>query len=84
MGGIPAFAIFVILDICHFRLCCYRHPPSFTIIGAHNPEELCHKRNVAHDEGGGSYLFLLLLLAMLALACFNIWRKVRRKTRNQY
>ena len=26
----------------------------------------------------------LLLLAMLALACFNIWRKVRRKTRNQY
>ena len=37
-----------------------------------------------YDEGGGSYLFLLLLLAMLALACFNIWRKVRRKTRNQY
>ena len=31
-----------------------------------------------------SYVFLLLLLAMLALACFNIWRKVRRKTRNQY
>ena len=26
----------------------------------------------------------LLLAAMLALACFNIWRKVRRKTRNQY
>ena len=25
-----------------------------------------------------------LLLAMLALACFNIWRKVRRKTRNMY
>ena len=38
----------------------------------------------SYDEGGGSYLFLLLLLAMLALACFNIWRKVRRKTRNQY
>ena len=34
----------------------------------------------SYDEGGGSYLFLLLLLAMLALACFNIWRKVRRKT----
>ena len=51
------------LDICDFRLCCYRHPPSFPIIGAHNPEELCHKRNVAHDEGGGSYVkygFLLL------------------------
>ena len=26
----------------------------------------------------------LLLAAMLALACFNIWRKVRRKTRNMY
>ena len=38
----------------------------------------------SYDEGGGSYLFLLLLLAMLALACFNIWRKVRRKNRNQY
>ena len=38
----------------------------------------------SYDEGGGSYLFLLLLLAMLSLACFNIWRKVRRKTRNQY
>ena len=38
----------------------------------------------SYDEGGGSYLFLMLLLAMLALACFNIWRKVRRKTRNQY
>ena len=37
----------------------------------------------SYDEGD-SYLFLLLLLAMLALACFNIWRKVRRKTRNQY
>ena len=29
-------------------------------------------------------MFLMLLLAMLALACFNIWRKVRRKTRNMY
>ena len=27
---------------------------------------------------------LMLLAAMLALACFNIWRKVRRKTRNMY
>ncbi len=34
--------------------------------------------------GGSGYLFLMLLAAMLALACFNIWRKVRRKTRNQY
>ena len=29
-------------------------------------------------------IFLLLLLAMVALACFNIWRKLRKKTRNQY
>jgi len=26
----------------------------------------------------------MLLLAMVALACFNIWRKLRKKTRNQY
>ncbi len=38
----------------------------------------------SYDEGGSGYLFLLLLLAMLALACFNIWRKMRRKTRNTY
>ncbi len=38
----------------------------------------------SYDEGGSSYLFLLLLLAAVALACFNIWRKVRRKTRNMY
>jgi spermidine/putrescine transport system substrate-binding protein len=29
-------------------------------------------------------VFLMLLLAMVALACFNIWRKLRKKTRNQY
>ena len=33
----------------------------------------------SYDEGGSGYLFLMLLAAMLALACFNIWRKVRRK-----
>ncbi len=38
----------------------------------------------SYNEGGSGYLFLLLLLAMLALACFNIWRKVRRKSRNMY
>ena len=38
----------------------------------------------SYDEGGSSYLFLMLLLAMLALACFNIWRKVRKRNRNQY
>ena len=38
----------------------------------------------SYDEGGSGYLFLLLLLAMLALACFNIGRKLRRKTRNMY
>ena len=29
-------------------------------------------------------VFLLLLTAMVALACFNIWRKVRRRSRNMY
>ena len=38
----------------------------------------------SYDEGGSSYLFLLLLLAMVLLACFNIWRKMRRKVRNMY
>ena len=38
----------------------------------------------SYDKGGSSYLFLLLLLAMVLLACFNIWRKMRRKVRNMY
>ncbi len=38
----------------------------------------------SYDEGGSGVIFLLLLLAMVALACFNIWRKLRKKTRNQY
>ena len=38
----------------------------------------------SYDEGGSSLLFLSLLAAMVALACFNIWRKLRKKTRNQY
>ena len=38
----------------------------------------------SYDEGGSGYLFLLLLLAMILLACFNIWRKMRRKMRNMY
>ncbi len=38
----------------------------------------------SYNEGGSSYLFLLLLPAMVALACFNIWRKVRRSSRNMY
>lgn len=38
----------------------------------------------SYDEGGSGYLFLLLLLAMVALACFNIWRKLRKKARNTY
>lgn len=38
----------------------------------------------SYDQGGSGYLFLLLLAAMVALACFNIWRKVRKRTRNMY
>ena len=38
----------------------------------------------SYDEGGSSYLFLMLLAAMLALAFFNIWRKLRKRSRNQY
>ena len=38
----------------------------------------------SYNEGGNGLLFLLLLLAMILLACFNIWRKMRRKARNMY
>lgn len=38
----------------------------------------------SYDQGGSGYLFLLLLAAMVALACFNIWRKLRKRTRNMY
>jgi spermidine/putrescine transport system substrate-binding protein len=38
----------------------------------------------SYNEGGNGYMFLLLLAAMLLLACFNIWRKVRRRVRNTY
>ena len=38
----------------------------------------------SYNEGGSGVVFLMLLLAMVALACFNIWRKLRKKTRNQY
>mgnify|MGYP000793284692 FL=1 len=38
----------------------------------------------SYDEGGSGVIFLLLLLAMIALACFNIWRKLRKKSRNMY
>lgn len=38
----------------------------------------------SYDEGGNGYLFVLLLLAMVALACFNIWHKVRKRARNTY
>ncbi len=33
----------------------------------------------SYDEGGSGVVFLMLLLAMVALACFNIWRKLRKK-----
>ena len=38
----------------------------------------------SYNEGGSGTVFLLLLAAMVALACFNIWRKLRRKARNTY
>ena len=38
----------------------------------------------SYDESGSGVVFLLLLLAMIALACFNIWRKLRKKSRNMY
>lgn len=38
----------------------------------------------SYNEGGSGYLFLMLLAAATALACFNIWRKLRKKNRNMY
>ena len=46
--------------------------------------EVKRREKKSNDEGGSSLLFLALLAAMVALACFNIWRKVRRRNRNQY
>ena len=37
----------------------------------------------SYNEGGSGVVFLMLLLVMVALACFNIWRKLRKKTRTQ-
>ena len=36
------------------------------------------------NEGGNVWLVPTFLVCALALACFNIWRKVRKKMRNNY
>ena len=38
----------------------------------------------SYDEAAAATCSSLLLLAMILLACFNIWRKMRRKMRNKY
>ena len=38
----------------------------------------------SYDEEGNGWMVIGLLLLAVGLSCFNIWRKVRRKMRNDY
>ena len=38
----------------------------------------------SYNEGGNAYAMLFLLAAGVLLAGFNIWRKLRKKVRNDY
>ncbi|MGN0298126.1 MAG: PotD/PotF family extracellular solute-binding protein [Lachnospiraceae bacterium] len=38
----------------------------------------------SYNEGGNAYTMLFLLMAGVTLACFNIWRKIRKKMRSTY
>ena len=36
------------------------------------------------DENGSGWMVVGLMVIALALSCFNIWRKLRAKMRNDY
>lgn len=38
----------------------------------------------SYEEGGSGWTVIVLLLAAVALSCFNIWRKMRKKMRDDY
>ena len=38
----------------------------------------------SYEESGNGWMVLVLLLLAIAISAFNIWRKVRKKTRDNY
>ena len=38
----------------------------------------------SYEEGGSGWMIVVFLLAAVALSCFNIWRKLRKKSRDNY
>ena len=38
----------------------------------------------SYEEGGNGWMIVVFLLAAVALSCFNIWRKLRKKSRDNY
>ena len=38
----------------------------------------------SYDESGGSWMVVIFLLGAVALSGFNIWRKLRKKMRDNY
>ncbi len=38
----------------------------------------------SYDEGGSGWMVLVFLILALAISVFNIWRRVRKKLRNEY
>ena len=38
----------------------------------------------SYDESGSGWLVVAFLLAALAVSAFNIWRKMRKKVRDNY
>ena len=38
----------------------------------------------SYDESGGSWMVVIFLVGAVLLSCFNIWRKVRKKVRDNY
>ena len=38
----------------------------------------------SYEEGGSGWMVLVLLLLAIAISAFNIWRKLRKKSRDNY
>ena len=38
----------------------------------------------SYEEGGSGWMVVVLLLLAIAISAFNIWRKLRKKSRDNY
>ena len=38
----------------------------------------------SYEEGGSGWMVVVLLMLSLVISAFNIWRKLRKKTRDNY